>query len=220
VISRELASLHQRWADYQQLPHLTTHWYWRPGWREDRRAYTWHLTFADQPDLHALVAILQRELPAERLDLVPLPGLHLTVQGVGFTDEVTDHDLHAIINATRQRLADLSAFNLAVGPVDADAEGVGLLISPWAPVEGVRHAIRDAIATVWPTVPEPAEGFRPHITIAYSGAPALTGPIRTRLAHLRERPPVTVNIRAASLIELRRDHREYRWETIATAALT
>ncbi|MDT5026262.1 MAG: hypothetical protein QOE61_2688, partial [Micromonosporaceae bacterium] len=30
---------------------LRDHWYWRPGWSVGRRFYTWHLTFADQPDV-------------------------------------------------------------------------------------------------------------------------------------------------------------------------
>jgi hypothetical protein len=39
------------------------------------------------------------------LDLVPGQWLHLTTQGVGFTDEVSDTDLTAITSAARTRLA-------------------------------------------------------------------------------------------------------------------
>ncbi len=38
------------------------------------------------------------------LDLVPGQWLHLTTQGVGFTDEVSDNDLTAITSAARTRL--------------------------------------------------------------------------------------------------------------------
>ncbi|MEU2666010.1 hypothetical protein [Micromonospora sp. AMSO12t] len=40
--SREPTSLRQRWTAYQDLPTLTEHWYWRPGWHTGRHFYTWH----------------------------------------------------------------------------------------------------------------------------------------------------------------------------------
>ena len=217
--SRELASLHQRWTTYQDLPQLTNHWYWRPGWRADRQFYTWHLTFENQPQLHHLVTDLQRQLALPGLDLVPLDGLHLTMQGLGFTDEITDADIEAIVAETRQRSAKLPPLELSLGPVDPDAEGVGLLVRPWDRVEHLRATIRDAIGAVWPTVPEPAQRFRPHVTIAYSGSPAPIEPIRARLAELRDHPPVQVTIRQVPLIALRRENRTYRWATVATVPL-
>ncbi|WP_328415010.1 2'-5' RNA ligase family protein [Micromonospora sp. NBC_00389] len=217
--SRELASLHQRWTAYQDLPELTNHWYWRPGWRADRQFYTWHLTFEHQPELHHLVTDLQRQLTLPGLDLVPLDGLHLTMQGLGFTDEVTNSDIKTIVAETRRRCAGLPPLELSLGPVDPDAEGIGLLVRPWDRVEHLRATIRDAIGAVWQIVPEAAEGFRPHVTIAYSGSRAPTGPIWDRLNALRHQPPARVTIRQATLITLRREHRTYQWTTVATAPL-
>ena len=217
--SRELASLHQRWTAYQDLPELTNHWYWRPGWRADRQFYTWHLTFEHQPELHHLVTDLQRQLALPGLDLVPLDGLHLTMQGLGFTDEVTNSDIEAIVAETRRRWAGLPPLELSLGPVDPDAEGIGMLVRPWDRVEHLRATIRDAIGAVWQTVPEAAEGFRPHVTIAYSGSQAPTAPIRDRLNALRHQSPAEVTIRQATLIALRREHRSYRWTTVASAPL-
>ncbi|MFI7517545.1 2'-5' RNA ligase family protein [Micromonospora echinofusca] len=218
--SRELTSLRQRWTAYQNLPTLTEHWYWRPGWHAGRHFYTWHLTFQQQPALHHHVTNLQQQLaPLPGLDLVPLDGLHLTTQGIGFTDEVPDNDIHAIVAEARQRCATLPPLELSLGPVDPDAEGIGLLVQPWNPVERVRTTIRAAIAAVWPVVPEPADEFRPHVTIAYSGAPAPTAPIRARLTELRHLPPVPATIDEVSLIALRREDRTYRWSTVATAPL-
>ncbi|AEB42586.1 2'-5' RNA ligase family protein [Micromonospora maris] len=217
--SRELASLHERWTAYQNLPELTNHWYWRPGWRADRHFYTWHLTFNNQPKLHQLVTELQHDLALPGLDLVPIDGLHLTMQGLGFTDDVPDTDIEAIVAEAQQRCAGLPPLELSLGPVDPDAEGIGLLVRPWHRVEHLRAVIRDAIGAVWPIVPEPAQGFRPHVTIAYSGAPVPTEPIRARLAELREHPPASVTIRQMPLIALRRENRAYRWKTIATVPL-
>ncbi|MET7709022.1 2'-5' RNA ligase family protein [Micromonospora sp. NPDC005413] len=217
--SRELASLHQRWTAYQDLPELTNHWYWRPGWRADRQFYTWHLTFEHQPELHHLVTDVQRQLTLPGLDLVPLDGLHLTMQGLGFTDEVTTSDIGAIVAETRRRCAGLPPLELSLGPVDPDAEGIGMLVRPWDRVEHLRATIRDAIGVVWQTVPEAAEGFRPHVTIAYSGSEAPTAPIRDRLNAFRHQPSARVTIRQATLIALRREHRSYRWTTVATVPL-
>ncbi|MDG4838389.1 2'-5' RNA ligase family protein [Micromonospora sp. WMMD967] len=217
--SRELASQHQRWTAYQDLPRLTNHWYWRPGWRADRQFYTWHLTFEHQPELHHLVADLQRQLTLPGLDLVPLDGLHLTMQGLGFTDEVTNTDVAAVVAETRRRCAGLPPLELMLGPVDPDAEGIGLLVRPWDRLEDLRATIRGAIGAVWQTVPEAPDGFRPHVTIAYSCGQEPTGPIRTRLNNLLHRQPARVTIRQASLIALRREHRSYRWTTVATTPL-
>ncbi|MDG9674811.1 2'-5' RNA ligase family protein [Micromonospora sp. DH14] len=217
--SRELASLHQRWNAYQDLPELTNHWYWRPGWRADRQFYTWHLTFEHQAELRHLVTDVQRELALPGLDLVPLDGLHLTMQGLGFTDEVANGDLEAVVAETRRRCAGLSPLELSLGPVDPDAEGIGLLVRPWDRVEQLRATIRDAIGSVWQTVPEAAEGFRPHVTIAYSSSNAPTATIRDRLNAIRHQPPARVTIRQATLIALRREGRSYEWTTVATAPL-
>ena len=219
MTGRELASLHQRWAAYEDLPNLTEHWYWRPGWRADRQFYTWHLTFEHQAELHELVTHLQGQLALPGLDLVPIDGLHLTMQGLGFTDETSDADVDAIVAETRQRCAGLPPLELSLGPVDPDAEGIGLLVQPWEEVEHLRATIRDAIGTVWQSVPELSDGFRPHVTIAYSGSPAPASPIRSRLADLRRLPSVRVRISRVPLIALRRDGRTYRWTTVAAVPL-
>jgi len=66
------------------------------------RAYTWHITFAGQTDLHRLVSEYQEALrPLSQVDLVPLEWLHLTMQGVAFTDEVSTADVDRIIDAAR-----------------------------------------------------------------------------------------------------------------------
>ncbi|WP_309246267.1 2'-5' RNA ligase family protein [Verrucosispora sioxanthis] len=132
---------------------------------------------------------------------------------------MSDADIKAIVAETRRRSADLPPLELSLGLVDPDAEGVGLLVRPWDRVEHLRATIRDALGTVWPSVPEPAQGFRPHVTVAYSGAPAPTEPIRARLAELRDQPPARVTIRQVPLIALRRENRSYRWTTVATVPL-
>jgi 2'-5' RNA ligase len=219
VTAREQESLNRRWQAYQQVTHLREHWYWRPGWQRGRSFYTWHLTFEGQTALFDLARRIQASLDLPGLDAVPMEGLHLTVQGVGFTDEVTDEDLTAIVAAARVRCATLPPFQLALGPVDPDPEAVALLVCPWAPVERVRLAVRDAIGSVWSEVPEPLDGFRPHVTVAYSGASVPVDGIRERMRALRDVVPVSVDIGGVQLIALNRDERVYRWDVVESVQL-
>ncbi|MET7394256.1 2'-5' RNA ligase family protein [Dactylosporangium sp. NPDC005572] len=219
MTSPEREHFEQRWLAYQNLRSLRNHWYWRPGWNANRQFYTWHITFAGQDELIELIRTVQHHLRLPSLDLVPLEGLHLTTQGIGFTDEVSDDDLKAIIAAVTRECAQLAPFDLNLGPVDPDAEGVGLLIEPWAPVTALRAAIRAGIATVWPTVPEPATGFRPHVTVAYSGSDAPVADAVAAIKPLRNVPPAKARIAAVQLIALHRPGRAYQWETIHTAPL-
>lgn len=221
-MTREEAEAEQRWREFEQLDRMRGHWWWRPGWRRGRRYYTWHLTFDDAADLHALVLRYHAELadiPA--LDPVPLTGLHLTMQGVGFADEVSPGDLRAIADRARARCRQLPPFTVHVGPGIGFPEGIPMQVRPWAPVERVRQTLRAAIADVWgpDNVPEPADGFRPHVTLAYCNTDTDATPIRQRLSRLRSLPPAPVDVRTAQLIILGRDDKVYHRTVAETVPL-
>lgn len=210
-----------RWAMLYELQSTIDHWYWRPGWRAGRKFYTWHLTFPGNNPVRTLAAFYQERIVLPFLDRVPLDGLHLTIQGVGFTDEVSRGDIDGIVTASRWRLQNLPSFHLAFGPADADAQGVPLAVRPPGPVQQIRTALREAIADVWGPhrVPEPAEGFHPHVTVFYSNAVADPAPLRNLLQRLRSTPPVTTRVTDVSLIELGRDRKVYEWNTVAVVNL-
>lgn len=201
---------------------MRDHWWWRPGWRVGRSFYTWHITFDDQPAVHRLAADYAHvlaDLPA--LDPIPTCWLHLTMQGVGFTDVVGRADVDAITAAAQQRCAELAPFTITLGPAQVDTEAVKLPVRPVEPMIELRAAIRAAIADVWDTnrVPESAEGFQPHVSLAYSNAAGPAEPIAERLAASAQ-PAADVTVRRASLIDLNRDHRAYEWSDIAAVHLT
>ena len=221
MLAPELESFATRWEEFARLERLVNHWWWRPGWSVGRSFYTWHLTFDDATaaPLHDLVAQLQDGLAGvEGLDLIPRRWLHLTMQGLGFTDEVSDEDVDVITRAATKRLATVSAFDLTLGPIEADDEATGLLVRPWSAVSAVRDGIRQAVADVWNEVPERPE-FHPHVSIAYSNADVPTGPIREHVAPLRDLDPVTIPIAAAQLIRLNRDNQMYEWEVVSDVPL-
>jgi len=113
--------------------------------------YTFHITFDGQPAVHQLASVCQEALRGlDGIDLVPPRWLHLTVQGAGFTDEVSDADAGAITRAARDRLASLPAPSVRLGPVTITPEAILLPAQPDAALTAVRAALRAAILDVWP----------------------------------------------------------------------
>jgi hypothetical protein len=71
-----------------ELEPMRDHWWWRPGWTVGRSFYTWHVTFANHASGQQLVtAYAPMFVRLPMLDPVPMRWLHLTLQGIGFTDE-------------------------------------------------------------------------------------------------------------------------------------
>ncbi len=205
----------------ETAPSMRDHWWWRPGWQVGRSFYTWHVTFDDQPAVHRLAADyapILHDLPT--LDPIPVRWLHLTMQGIGFTDEVDRADVDAIAEAARDRCAELAPFTIILGPARVDPEALMLPVHPAEPVTQLRAAIRAAIADVRgpDNVPEDPHGFQPHVSLAYSNTTGPAEPIIQRLA-ARSVTAAEITIHRAALIDLNRDHRAYEWTDIATADL-
>ncbi len=168
-----------------------------------RSFYTWHVTFDDQPAVHRLAAdyapVLD-DLPT--LDPIPVRWLHLTMQGIGFTDEVSRADVDAVADAARHRCAALAPFTITLGPARVDPEALMLPVRPVEPVTRLRATIRAAIADVWEpdNVPEDADGFRPHVSLAYSNATGPAEPIIRRLG-AQSVTAADITVHRAALIE-------------------
>lgn len=200
------------------MTELMNHWWWRPGWREGRRFYTWHLTFQDAPEVHRLAADYRRALaPVPGLTLVPDQWLHLTMQGLGFVGEVKERDVDAIVALAAVHLTDVQPFELLLTRPTITPEAIRWDPDSTGPA-AVRDAIRAAIGQVWPQVPEPAKDFGAHLTIAYSSADGPDTAVRAALDAVNV-PPATARITAAELIVLNRDHRMYEWTTRARVPL-
>jgi 2'-5' RNA ligase len=196
--------------------HMRNHWWWRPGWRVGRKMYTWHVTFDDQPQLHELVSAYQSALISlPGLDLIPERWLHLTMQGIGFTDEVSEREIANIADAARKRLANQRTVSLTVGPASVDPEAIMFEVKPTDALSPVRSAIRAAIADVRGAarVPETDE-WMPHISLAYSNSDGIAAPYFTAVGSVSN-PPITLTISKVYLIELNRDTRLYQWTTEA-----
>ncbi|MEU8548878.1 2'-5' RNA ligase family protein [Streptomyces roseoverticillatus] len=75
-----------------------------------------------------------------------------------------------------------------------------------------------AIADFWPQVPEAADGFAPHVSIAYSNAAGPAEPVADALTKI-DAPLAHALIQSVELIELHRDRHIYEWRTRATVPL-
>jgi 2'-5' RNA ligase len=203
-----------------QTETMRNHWWWRPGWSVGRRFYTWHLTFEGQSEVHRLADEYRSALAPLGDILTPIPDrwLHLTMQGIGFVGEVKEQDVHAVVDAARTRLATVPAFDLQIGPEVLDPEAVLLHVHPDGPVRAVRDAIRAAIGEVLGAVPEKAEGFTPHVSVAYSAEDGPAAPLAEVLDGL-SLTPAQARISSAELIVLHRDNLMYEWESFATVPL-
>ncbi|MDQ3403192.1 MAG: 2'-5' RNA ligase family protein [Actinomycetota bacterium] len=204
-----------------ELEPMRDHWWWRPGWKVGRSFYTWHVTFADQPAAQRLVANYAPALAAlPMLDAIPVQWLHLTLQGIGFTDEVPRGDVDRIVTAAQKRCAELEPFTVVIGPAHVDPESIQMPARPLKPLAELRLAIRAAIGDVWgpDNVPEPEEGFRAHVSLGYSNAAGPTEPVANGL-NVHSEHMVEVTVESVSLIDLNRDYEAYEWADVAAVRL-
>ncbi|WP_285500439.1 2'-5' RNA ligase family protein [Actinokineospora sp. NBRC 105648] len=200
---------------------MRDHWWWRPGWAVGRSFYTWHITFEGNAGASSLVRHYAPLLDNFRqLDQVGIAGLHLTVQGLGFADEVSIEDANLIAVASRHRLALLEPFSVRIGPAHIDPETVQMHVAPTEPLNEVRLVLREAIAEVWghANVPEREEKFQPHVTLAYSNAEWSSESLASALAGF---PPlsVTMSVDRVSLINLNRDRKRYEWVELSSVSI-
>lgn len=198
------------------------HWWWRPGWRTGRAFYTWHVTFDRATDLHRLAHSYEQRLAAiSGLDPIPPQWLHLTVQGIGFTDEIEAAVVDQIAAAAADRCASLPAFQISTGDLSIEPEVVRFEVKPVEPLARLRRELRAAIGDVLgaEAVPEPADGFKPHLSLAYSSADGV--PLTDIAVALGGDAVGTASARveAASLLVLNRDQHCYQWAVHTRSAL-
>jgi hypothetical protein len=199
---------------------MADHWWWRPGWRAGRRMYTWHFTFDGQPEVRDLAARYQEKLAhLPGLDLIPARWLHLTTQGVGFTDEVSDSDVAKVVSTARRRLASVPPTAVTLGPARVTPEAILLDVAPVGGLEVVRATLRAAIADVWSDdqVPDTSE-WTPHVSVAYSNAAGPAEPYIAALAGCTDSAETVIG--SVQLIVLGRDQRVYEWSTLADLQLS
>ncbi|GAA1622807.1 hypothetical protein GCM10009733_019320 [Nonomuraea maheshkhaliensis] len=204
---------------------VRSHWWPREGWWPGRLVYTWHLTFEGAPQLHRLAERYQQALTAVGgHNPVPVRWLHLTVQSVGWVDEVADETLDQVIQAVAVRLGRLAPVELTFDRPAVMDEGVVLAPTPVEPLREIWGEIRKGIAEVTgeaPTAAEQVGGFHPHVSLTYVNTPGPARPYVEALGGV-DAEPVRVNVDRVTLIVQNRvlePEWVYRWSTHAVVPL-
>jgi 2'-5' RNA ligase len=195
---------------------LRNHWWWRPGWAEGRHFYACHLTLNDQPQLRELVAEYQKALTGvQGIDLIPPQWLHLTMQGIGFTDEIDADELAALDHALTAELATIEPPAAQFRYLTVRPEAIYLKAHPAAVLYPLRQKMHEAVISVLGrdrfTEPAPDYAqFLPHVSIGYINRDGEAEPIAAALSGLAVRT-VEATFTKADLLEFHRDHRMYEW---------
>ncbi len=150
------------------------------------------------------------------LDEVPSRWLHLTVQSIGFTDELPADETDRIATVARTKIGGLAPFTMTLRPAVLADQGVVLLAAPRGPLIEVQQAIQKAAIDVLGAdrLPDQTARFIPHVTVAYSNTSGEAAPLQARLAAITPRS-VGTTVRAVELLEVSRDTHVYQWQTIA-----
>lgn len=200
-----------RRGDFEQT---RDHWWWRPGWGPGARYATFHLTFECAPELAAEAARLGPALARiGGVDVVPPPWLHLTMTGVGFTDQVDARTLSKLTDVVFDQLSRLTVDALVLNSVFLGREGLSLVTEPAPWLDELKVAQEHAVADALNLERQPPAPFHPHVSLAYfSGAVDLTA--LQRAIEVASPRPLVVERPAVSLIELGRDERMYTWRVL------
>jgi len=199
---------------------MADHWWWRPGWQVGTRYYAWHLTQEDQPALVSLAGTLRGALRAfPALDAIPDPWLHMTLHGVGHVQDVEPAARDQVIDGVARRLRRFGPISAAFASSYVGREGVMLLPEDPAPFTALVQELRAGTAEALGIPEDGSRPFWPHVSIAYSSAPADAAPIRAASEAAEPDEPAPATYRRVSLIRMHRDHRMYEWETVAEVPL-
>lgn len=199
---------------FRSIQRLHNHWS-RPA---GRQAYYWYLTFEHSPQLHSLIVECQKAIAFPYYDLTPLRDLHMTLDRVAFTDDVTEDEIASIEVVAKQATRRISPFNITIGALGGTAGAIGFTAFPARPIRELRDTFRTATLSVRPDAPVRKSEFHPHVTIAYANsdvpaAEAISAVEKVNSAH------VDVTVREGVLVLLKRHQHSYSWQAVSRIPL-
>lgn len=193
---------------------------WEQWWTPATRFYAWHLTFDGTgiPDLATRYHRALRDL--DGLELVPLPWLHLTLHGVGLVPEIPAELRDRVTASVARELAVVAGATTEFAQWSIDYGTISVRPVSAEPFHRIRAAVRRGLADALGAdgLREPAEGFEPHVTLAFLTADQPAGPVVDRLEAVGG-GRAAVTVRQASLLEMYRADGAYRWRRVAEARL-
>ncbi len=190
------------------------HWWWRKGWGPGTRYLTWHLTFEGATALHEAAeraGAALRTVPG--IDVVPVEWLHLTMSGLGHSDEFDPSTLKRHVDSVLSAASRTSVIPLVFDRLFIYQEGVCL--SATSPgLQALRTLQSELISAVGGPGHDPDEVFHPHVSLGYFSREISEEALSDAL-DLADLGPVVVASPRLSLIELSRGDRVYTWRVVA-----
>lgn len=204
------------WDAFDRVDVMVNHWD-RPGWTDATRAYYWMLTFTDAQALISQARHCQRELRHLGFDEIDEAGFHHTLGRIGLIHQISPHQLERLVANALVRT--LPAFTLQAIPLTASRGAIRYSIAPWDPVLRLHAALAAAGTESGLPLDKPTAGLRPHVGIAYCNRAVPAREVRAAILPLRDLDPVELDVHHVELVELRREHRAYRWQVVHSLAL-
>jgi 2'-5' RNA ligase len=193
---------------------LEDHWTWRPDWAADRPCLLWYLTFTGQPVLADLVETARARLSSvAAVDPVPAPWLHLTLDDVGFEDEVAPEQVRDVVARVFAAVAEQPLPPLELGPVNTMVDALVLEAAPGDALVELRDLLRTCTEEVLPGAASALDAFWPHVTLAYSNAPVGRAALLAALDDLGEARLVVEPQLVLAAVTRREKH--YQWTSRA-----
>lgn len=202
----------QDWVAFSALDQMVNHWD-RPWWKPGRAAYYWYLTFDNEHELHDLAHRCQRAVGGPHLDLVGISELHMTLEGVGFVEDVDPDSLDRVKREANSALQDSPSFTVEIGPLAGSSGALSFSAAPRDRISSLRADLVEASHTAGLALGARADDtFRPHVGIAYCNQSIPAQPLVEQVRSLRTLPTVEVCIREVFLVALTRNERSYTWD--------
>jgi 2'-5' RNA ligase len=209
VAAREL----QRFRSIQQLHN---HWERKIG----PPAYYWYLTFDDCTDLHAMARRCRDAALLPYYDFTSPSGLHMTLDRIAFSSDVTPGFMQAITSAVAQACTDMPAFEITVGGLGGTPGALGFSAFPAEPLQRLRDLLRMATLSTYPNAPVKTTGFQPHVAIAYCNSDLPAMDVVAAVERLSGLDTATILIKHVALVLLEQQPRAYSWQEIERIRLT
>ena len=215
----EIGSPETDWAAFAAVSSMVNHWD-RPGWRPGRMAYYWYLGFGDQPEVRALAGRCQDVIAAPHFDLVDGSELHMTLEHVGFAEDVDAERLRVVQRSADRLLTGFGPLEITIGPLAGSTGALRFSAEPRDRLNALRSFLVLANHESGIPVDSEEQPFRPHVGIAYCNRNTDARPIVAQVEALRTLPRVNVCISEALLVALTRNERSYSWEAVHRIPLT
>jgi 2'-5' RNA ligase superfamily protein len=206
------------------LTHLVNHWTESPHWRPGRELWTFYLTIPGDPAAQALVRSYQDSMVGfEHLDLILEEWLHATIHGLDFAEALDSESAHRIFDHVADALEGVAFPPMTLEAPELDTDAIYLPLRPAHPLVEIRRLILEAAAVVLGDrqlfqLPEPTNGFDPHISIAYANGDVPAYEVSARLATVPH-PTLLMQPPTLTLVLLRREDRRWSWKTAGRLVL-